>query len=158
MEYRNFAIFKSICDLVNQHEFITAQEEFFVQHVDKFSYDKEENQLEHTTVHEGYIYILEKIIDIKLKEQYTQAEINAFYKSFKKNFSTFQSKNAQVVSTLNDFIDFQKFKETMIEWKKKIDFQRLLQPYTDIDPNEEDHSQEELKFHELVLQDPNDTQ
>ena len=39
--------------------------------MDKFEDGKEENKLEHTTIHEGYIYILESMIDIKLKSKYT---------------------------------------------------------------------------------------
>ena len=41
-----------------------------MQHMVKFE-DTEENKLEYTTVHEGYVFILKSIIDAQLKEKYT---------------------------------------------------------------------------------------
>jgi len=52
------AIFSNICELVTASEFQKAQSDYMNLHKDKFL-PQEENQLEHTTVHEGYIYLLE---------------------------------------------------------------------------------------------------
>ena len=38
-------------------------------HAHKFE-DTEENKLSYTSVHEGYVYILETVIDIKLIEKF----------------------------------------------------------------------------------------
>ena len=56
-------------------EFKAAQSEYLEAHVDKFT-DAEENKLEYTTVHEGYIYILENVIETELHEHYDDDEIN----------------------------------------------------------------------------------
>ena len=41
-----------------------------------------------------------------------------FYENFMDNFLEYQNQNAEVVDTLFDFVDFAKFKATMLEFKK----------------------------------------
>ena len=55
-------------------------------HAAKFSHDIEENKLEYTTIHEGYILIAEEQIDTKLEEKYSKEEIEVFYKTFEDRF------------------------------------------------------------------------
>lgn len=57
-------------------------------HASKFE-DTEENKLEYTTIHEGYVYILEKIIDGKLKEKFSEEQVDDFYSGFIADFQTY---------------------------------------------------------------------
>ena len=44
--------------------------------------DTEENKLEHTTIFNDYVCILEEIIEANLKENFTEEEIEAFFKIY----------------------------------------------------------------------------
>ena len=52
-------IFNDICQLTTNKDFVAAQTQFMEQHAGAFELGEEENKLEHTTIHEKYIYILE---------------------------------------------------------------------------------------------------
>lgn len=61
---------------------------------------------------------MEKIIDGKLKEKFSEAQVDEFYSGFVEEFENYKTKNAEVVDTLMDFVDFAKFKATILEFKK----------------------------------------
>ena len=52
------AIFLEICEYVTLPDFQAAQHSYIEMHKTKFE-DTEENKLEYTTIHEGYILIAE---------------------------------------------------------------------------------------------------
>ena len=58
----NKAIFEMICELLTHVDYKNAQFDYLTKHAMKFD-DEEENKLEYTTIHEGYIYLMESIID-----------------------------------------------------------------------------------------------
>ena len=80
--------------------------------------DTEENKLEYTQVFEQYVTILEEIIAVKLKEKYSEEQIEAFYLSFKDNMKDYEKENALTVETIFGLIDFDKFKASILQYKK----------------------------------------
>jgi len=85
MQQEQKDIFQDICDYVKMHDFQLACTEYFGMHAHKFE-DTEENKLSYTSVHEGYVYILETVIDAKLKEKHGEAKVEEFYSTFLDNF------------------------------------------------------------------------
>ena len=85
--------------------------------------DTEENKLEWTPVHEGYIFILEQMIDVKVtdSEKFDEDQLAAFYEHFKDHYADYKAQNEEAMQTLLDFIDFNKFKASMIQFKKAMD-------------------------------------
>lgn len=65
--------------------------------------------------------ILEQIIETKLRETYAEDEINEFYKSFKDNLANYEKIDADVVNTIFGFTDFEKFKQTILVYKRGLD-------------------------------------
>ena len=63
--------------------------DFFNQHNSKFS-DADENKLEYTTIHEEYISIVEEAIESKLTLDFSQEQIDSFYKDFQQNPKKYQ--------------------------------------------------------------------
>lgn len=61
--------------------------------------------------------ILEQLIDLKLKELYSEEQMDGFYLDFKASFSNYEKDNQEVVQILLEFIDFQKFKVFMLNFK-----------------------------------------
>ena len=116
----NEEIFKDIANLVTQADFAKAQDDFFQKNQDKFE-DTEENKLEYTNIYTEYVYILEEIIEINLKDKYTDDQIEEFYASFKDNMPAYQKINPEVVESLFDFIDFEKFKKSILLSKNMTD-------------------------------------
>lgn len=55
---------------MTQADFAQAQDDFFEKNQDKFE-DTEENKLEYTNIYTEYVYILEQVIEINLKDKYT---------------------------------------------------------------------------------------
>lgn len=102
--------------MVTLQDFQTDQIAYLEMHKDKFE-DTDENKLEYTTIHEGYVLILEQQIDEELKNIYAKPEIDSFYATFQDHFDSYQKENLEVVETLMDFIDFKKFKKTILEYK-----------------------------------------
>ena len=84
----NEEIFKDIANLVTQADFAKAQDDFFQKNQDKFE-DTEENKLEYTNIYTEYVYILEEIIEINLKDKYTDDQIEEFYAAFKDNMPAY---------------------------------------------------------------------
>ena len=82
--------------------------------------DDEENKLEYTNVYQDYVEMMEKVLDVTLKEQYKhpEADLDAFYKSFKQLRSGYETMNADVMETLFGMVDFSKFKESLLDYKR----------------------------------------
>ncbi len=56
------------------------------------------------------MHILEEMIESKLKEKYTEEDVERFYSTFKDNLRSYREENSLAVETLFDVIDFDKFK------------------------------------------------
>jgi len=110
---QNLEIFTAIADLVIQAEFTKAQDDFFMKNQDKFE-DTEENKLEYTNIYTEYVYILEQMIEMNLKDRYTDDQIESFYETFKDNLQAYEKVNPEVVDSLFGFIDFEKFKKSIL--------------------------------------------
>jgi hypothetical protein len=64
--------------------------------------------------------ILETIIEAKLKENFTEEEIQAFFGSFEANMKSYEQINEGTVDILFSFIKFELFKEKMLTFKRGI--------------------------------------
>lgn len=113
----NMAIFEEISKLLMLEEFTNAQKTFFNKHKDTIT-DDEENKLEYTQIFEAYVTILEEIIAAKLGDTYNDAQIEAFYAEFAENLKKYEEINALAVNTLFGFTNFDKFKESILIFKK----------------------------------------
>lgn len=63
---QNMDIFRCAAEFMTQEDFRNAQFEFMQKNVDQFE-DSEENKLIYTEIHQSYMYILEELIESKLK-------------------------------------------------------------------------------------------
>ena len=124
---------------------------FFAQHQDQFEEGVEENKLEHTTIHEKYIYILEQYIDLTLNNKYGEDAVKAFYEDFRQNFQMYQGQNEEVVQTLLDFVDFNSFKNSILTFKASEH-----QPVDNSNLNQIARSGNADMFFKLEGEDPND--
>ena len=104
-------------EIINEDAFSNAQKLYFDKHKISFE-DSEENKLEYTQIFEGYVTILEEIIAAKLKEKYSEQQIETFYGSFKDNMPRFEKENVIGVETIYSLVDFDKFKESILRYKK----------------------------------------
>ena len=97
-----------------------AIQDFYEKHTDTFDENVEENKHEYKAIYEEYVDITEKVIEARLKEQHgvTDDQIAAFLLSFKDNKKTYEDDNTDTVDALYAMIDFDKFKEKMIQAKK----------------------------------------
>lgn len=81
--------------------------DFFQKNVAVFDIDEEENKHEYKQIFEEYIYILESVIDIRLKEMYSESAIEKFYVDFSKSGGKAGAyDNQDVIETLLGFTDF----------------------------------------------------
>ena len=105
------AIFRAITELMSQEEFKMASFYFFEKNKGTFE-DTEENKLSHSDIHKEYIMIMEKIIEAKLKVDFSfsDSEVKAFYGTFKDKLDSYEKIDAETVETLFGFVDFDKFK------------------------------------------------
>ena len=110
-------IFNEVVTIVSDAKFLADQMEFFEKHYSIFE-DTEENKLEYSPIYESYVYILESVIDSKLKEKFQPSETEDFYKSFKANIKTYEEINSDALDVLYGFIDFDKFKDKMVKFKQ----------------------------------------
>jgi len=88
--------------------------------VEHFNEGEEENKLVHTEIHEAYVKILEEIIEAKLKDTYTEDQIQGFYLNFTENFKEYEKENDEVVDILFGFTDFVKFKSQILKFKNGV--------------------------------------
>ena len=103
------AIFRAIQELMAQAEFKEASFQFFEKNKDTFE-DTEENKLSHSDIHKDYIMIMEQIIEAKLKVNFSDDEVKAFYETFKDKLDSYEKIDAETVDILFGFVDFDKFK------------------------------------------------
>lgn len=82
--------------------------------------DDEENKLEYTNVYQDYVEMMEKVLDVTLKDQYKhqEADVDAFYGSFKDLRASYETMNSDVMDTLFSMVDFSKFKECLLDYKR----------------------------------------
>ena len=113
----NKAVFVKITDYVTSTDFQEAQYLLINKHKDVFT-DDDENKLEYTTIFEEYVQILEQTIDTRLIESFTQEQIQSFYINFATNFQEYQKLDPDTVDVLYGFIDFNKFKQLVLQIKK----------------------------------------
>ena len=78
-----------VSEHIQEDEFTSAQHAFFEKNKEPFE-DTEENKLEYTQIFEQYVTILEEIIAAKLKEKYSEEQIEGFYLSFKDNLKQYE--------------------------------------------------------------------
>jgi hypothetical protein len=94
---------------------------FFEKNCHIFS-EEEENKLEYTNVYEAYVKLIEQLIEINLKEKYSVSDedVKAFYETLKQEgaITTYQALNNDTLEILFGFIDFDKFKISMLDAKK----------------------------------------
>ena len=117
MEDTNFEVFKMVSEIVQEDDFTNAQHAYFEKNKESFE-DTEENKLEYTQIFEQYVTILEEIIAARLKEKYSEEQIEAFYLSFQDNLKKYEQENAISVETVFGLIDFDKFKSSILRYKK----------------------------------------
>ena len=103
-----------------QPDFSDARYQFFEKNKDTFE-DCDENKLEHTNIFKEYIHILEQIIETKLREDFSDDDIKAFYGTFKANLADYEKINSDTVDTIFGFTDFNKFKEVILTYKRGLD-------------------------------------
>lgn len=69
-------------------------------------------------MHEEYIQVNDLAIESHLKQAFSAGDIEQFYKDFQADFQAYKDKNPDAYDILNSQIDFNKFKEQMIKFKK----------------------------------------
>jgi len=119
-ESTNVRVFNKICEIVLQPDFSDARFQFFEKNKNTFE-DCEENKLEHTNIFKEYIMILEQIIETKLREDFSDDDIKSFYKTFKDCLPDYEKINNETVDTIFGFTDFEKFKQTILTYKRGLD-------------------------------------
>ena len=55
-----------------------------------------------------------------MKEKFTDEDIQEFYSTFKGNLEKYEKIDVETVDVLFGFIDFEKFKEKLVTYKKGI--------------------------------------
>ena len=83
--------------------------------------EEEENKLEYTNVYQDYVHLMEHLLDATLKNDtynHTDEEVDEFYTSFKEESKVYITANEDVMDLLFGLVDFQKFKRSVLEYKK----------------------------------------
>ena len=116
---KNDQIFEKISDLVKSGDFNSQILEFIKKFANKFNSEEEENTHEHFQLHKDYMYILENLIEVQLKNDhgFSEEEIKTFYDTFEANKASYEEKDAEAFDVLYGFVDFDKFKKSMLEFK-----------------------------------------
>lgn len=151
-------VFKDICDYVVDATFLQAQHEFLMKNVNVFE-DTDENKLEYTEIHGQYVYIMEELIEAKLREKYSEPEIEAFYLAFKENLPAFEAEDSNAFDIMNSMIDFVKFKDQMLKFKQTVqnDTNLFSQESATNQSGMKVGENDLAKFKELIAEDMNDT-
>lgn len=63
---------------------------------------------------------MEQLIEVKLTEKYTDTEVEQFYIAFEADYKRFEQEDQNSFEIIFSMIDFLKFKETMLRYKKTI--------------------------------------
>ena len=64
--------------------------------------------------------MLEQAIEVQLKQEYSEDQINAFYTDFSENFENYKSINEDAYEIMTASIDFKKFKDQMLKFKTGV--------------------------------------
>ena len=75
---QNKQIFDKIQDIIANEDFVKAQYDFMKEHANTFD-ENDENKLEYTGIFESYVQITEQIIEVKLREIFSNEPVDAFY-------------------------------------------------------------------------------
>ena len=100
-------------------DFVDAQLDFIKTNMDKFD-EEEENKIEYTGIYETYVGIMERVIDEQLNAKFSEEKCEAFYQHFQANYPKYEKIDNDLVEKLFTMIDFMKFKEQMLNLKKKM--------------------------------------
>jgi ADP-ribosylation factor 2-binding protein len=84
-------------ELIASSDFKSAQAEFMKQNYPIFDNDDDENKLEYTSVFESYVQIMEQLIEHKLKEKFSEQEVNEFTMDFKNNYKAYEQYDQETV-------------------------------------------------------------
>ena len=114
------AIFQELRTIIYDKEFELAQRAFMEKNYDQFE-DTEENKLIYTQIYEQFVSLLENIIIVKLELKFKSEDIDDFYTTFVDNMKQYEAEDAVTVNSLFSFIDFEKFKESILLYKKDRD-------------------------------------
>ena len=107
----------AIHEIVCHADFKQSQADFMMANFRIFEED-DENKLEYTSVFESYVQIMEQLIELRIKQQFSEQEYNEFLADFGANYNTYKQYESETVEILLDFVDFPSFKKTMLEYKK----------------------------------------
>lgn len=75
----------------------------------------------YTQIYEQFVSLLENIIIVKLEVKFSSEDIDNFYATFGDNMAKYEAEDAVTVNSLFSFIDFNKFKESILLYKKDRD-------------------------------------
>ena len=114
------AIFQELRIIIQDKEFELAQRAFMEKNYDQFE-DTEENKLIYTQIYEQFVSLLENIIVVKLEQKFQSDDVDNFYATFVENIAKYEAEDAVTVNSLFSFIDFNKFKESILLYKKDRD-------------------------------------
>ena len=114
------AIFQELRIIIQDKEFELAQRAFMEKNYDQFE-DTEENKLIYTQIYEQFVSLLENIIIVKLEQKFQSDDVDNFYATFVENIAKYEAEDAVTVNSLFSFIDFNKFKESILLYKKDRD-------------------------------------
>lgn len=114
------AIFQELRIIIQDKEFELAQRAFMEKNYDQFE-DTEENKLIYTQIYEQFVSLLENIIIVKLEQKFQSDDVDNFYATFVENITKYEAEDAVTVNSLFSFIDFNKFKESILLYKKDRD-------------------------------------
>ena len=65
--------------------------------------------------------MMEQILDVTLKNEthgHSEAQVEHFYQTFKENMEAYKAMNEDVMDVLFGMVDFNKFKQSVLEYKK----------------------------------------
>lgn len=108
-------------------ELMSANQDFYARHCDTFDENVEENKHEYNQIFEEFVKIQEEVIEAKLREKYTDEQIQAFYQGLESNLKTYEAKDIETVDYLYSMIDFQKFKVKMCMSKARVMKEKNMQ-------------------------------
>ena len=119
MEAKNIAMFDAITDLITSEDFKLSDKAFIEQNFHVFDVD-EENKHEYKTIYDQYLEIMERLIEAKLVQEFnfTDEEVNDFYTTFQDKKAEYEARNVDTVDALYSFIEFDRFKKEMLDFKK----------------------------------------
>lgn len=99
------------------------------------------------------MYLLETLIDTKLSDDgHSDDEVGNFYDNFKDNYKQYKDENPDTVQILLEFLDFQKFKASILKYKEGV----VDEPEDNPDNEMDMATFDSAFFMELMKEDVND--